>query len=89
MRGSGDWLSALAQPHTSKLPTPAVMLNDWEIPGQFVYPRGAARGLIELVRSGLLDIGPIRPKVFPLADLPQAMDAAAAAGNLDIVVVKP
>jgi alcohol dehydrogenase len=76
---------------TVPLPIPytAVMLNDWEILGQFMYPRGAARRLVELVRSGLLDIRPIRPKVFPLADLPQAMDAAAAAGNLDLVVVKP
>jgi alcohol dehydrogenase len=76
---------------TVPLPIPytAVMLNDWEILGQFMYPRGAARRLVELVRSGLLDIRPIRPKVFPLADLPQAMDAAAAAGNLDIIVVKP
>ena len=76
---------------TVPLPIPytAVMLNDWEILGQFMYPRNAARRLGELVRSGLLDISAIRPNVFPLVDLPQAMDAAAAAGNLDIVVVKP
>ncbi len=62
---------------TVPLPIPytAVMLNDWEILGQFMDPRGAARRLIELVRSGLLDIGPIHPKVFPLADLPQARAA--------------
>lgn len=76
---------------TVPLPIPytAVMLNDWEILGQFMYPRSAARKLVELVRSGLLDLSPILPKVFPLADLPEAMDAAAAAGNLEIVVVKP
>lgn len=76
---------------TVPLPIPytAVMLNDWEILGQFMYPRSAARRLVELVRSGLLDLSPILPKVFPLADLPEAMDAAAAAGNLEIVVVKP
>jgi hypothetical protein len=29
------------------------------------------------------------PNVFPLAELPAAMDAAARAGNLESVVVKP
>jgi len=35
------------------------MLNDWEIIGQFMYPAGAYRRLLELLRSGLLDISPI------------------------------
>lgn len=79
----GSMLVPLPIPYTT------VMLNDWEILGQFMSPRFAARRLVELVRSGRLDPGLVRPTVFPLADLPAAMDAAAAAGSLEIVVMKP
>jgi alcohol dehydrogenase len=42
-----------------------------------------------MVRSGELDVRAITANVFPLAELPAAMDAAARAGNLESVVVKP
>jgi alcohol dehydrogenase len=76
---------------TVDLPIPCtqVMLNNWEILGQFMFPASAHRRLIELVRGGLLDIGAIRPKVFPLAALREAMDAAAEAGNFWVVVARP
>src|SRR5260370_160824 len=59
---------------TTELPVPytAVMLNSWEILGQFMYPASAYLRLLDLLRSGLLDITPIRPRVYPLAELPQA-----------------
>jgi alcohol dehydrogenase len=66
-----------------------LMRNNWEIIGQFMYPAGAYLRLLGLVRAGLLDISPIRPKVYPLAELPRAMDAAAAAGSLECVIVCP
>jgi alcohol dehydrogenase len=76
---------------TTALPVPylTVMMNDLEIVGQFMYPANAYRRVLDLVRSGLLDIRPIRPVVFPLEELPQAMEAAATAGNLECVVVMP
>ena len=76
---------------TTDLPLPygAVMLNSWEIIGQFMYPASAYRRLLDLLRSGLLDISAIRPRVFPLADLPTAMEAAATAGNLECIVMQP
>jgi alcohol dehydrogenase len=76
---------------TTDLPLPytAVMLNSWEIIGQFMYPAGAYRRLLDLLRSGLLDISAIRRRVYPLADLPQAMEAAATAGNLECIVMQP
>jgi alcohol dehydrogenase len=66
-----------------------IMRNDWEIIGQFMYPAGAYRRLLDLLRAGLLDIGAIRPLTFPLAALPQAAEAAARASNLECVVVEP
>jgi alcohol dehydrogenase len=76
---------------TTDLPLPytAVMLNSWEIIGQFMYPASAYRRLLDLLRSGLLDISAIRPRVFPLADLRVAMEAAATAGNLECIVMRP
>ena len=66
-----------------------IMRNNWEILGQFMYPVGAYRRLIGLLRAGLLDISPIRPRRFPLAALPEATKAAATASSLECVVVEP
>jgi len=76
---------------TTELPIPygLVMVNDLEIIGQFMYPRGAHRRLLDLLRSGLLDMSPIKAVVYPLAKLPEAMEAAASAGNLQCVVMEP
>jgi alcohol dehydrogenase len=76
---------------TTELPVPytTVMLNSWEILGQFMYPASAYLRLLDLLRSGLLDITAIRPRVYPLAELPQAMEAAATAGNLECIVMQP
>lgn len=76
---------------TTDLPVPytQLMLNNWEILGQFMYPADAYLRLIALVRGGLLNMGAIRPRVFALSALPEAMAAAAQAGNLEYVVVRP
>jgi alcohol dehydrogenase len=76
---------------TVPLPIPyaAVMLNNWEIIGQFMYPRDAYRRLIGFVRSGKLDLSLLTPRIFPLAKLPEAMDAAGRATSLEYIVVRP
>ena len=79
----GSMTTDLTVPYTT------LMLNSWEIIGQFMYPAGAYRRLLDLLRSGLLDIRRIQPRVFPLAALPEAMEAAATAGNLEYIVVQP
>ena len=66
-----------------------MMANDLEIIGQFMYPADANRRLLELVRMGQLDLSAIVPKIFALADLAHAMDAAAEAKSLECVVVTP
>ncbi|WP_221121893.1 zinc-binding dehydrogenase [Rhizobium lentis] len=76
---------------TTPLPVPytLVMLNDWEILGQFMYPARAYGRLLELLRSGLLDVGRIQPRLYPLSNLYEAMDVAAAASNFEYVVMQP
>jgi alcohol dehydrogenase len=66
-----------------------VIRNNWEIIGQFMYPAGAYRSLLGLVRAKLLDLSPVRALRFPLAALTAAMDAATNATNLECVVVEP
>ncbi|SOE95452.1 alcohol dehydrogenase [Burkholderia sp. D7] len=74
-----------------KVPIPVpymeLMLNGWEILGQFMYPRDAYRRLLDLIRCGLLDINLLRSRVYPLAALPGAMEAAAQASNFECVVM--
>jgi NADPH:quinone reductase-like Zn-dependent oxidoreductase len=70
------------------LPVPytELMLNNWEVLGQFMYPRDAYARLLDLIRSGLLDLSALNSRVYPLGALRDAMDAAAA-GNFDCVVI--
>ena len=72
------------------LPVPYVelMLNGWEVIGNFMYPRDAFARLFDLVRAGQLSLATLEPKSYPLAELPAAMEAAAAAGSLECVVMQ-
>ncbi|PCE24007.1 alcohol dehydrogenase [Paraburkholderia acidicola] len=74
---------------TVPLPVPytELMLNGWEILGQFMYPRDAYRRLLDLLRSGLLDMNLLRSRVYPLSALPEAMEAAAHASNVECIVI--
>jgi alcohol dehydrogenase len=65
------------------------MLNNLEILGQFMYPQDTFMRLVDLVRSGLLDVKAIRTRSFPLDALPGAMEAATTADGLECLVVKP
>jgi alcohol dehydrogenase len=65
-----------------------VLINDWEIIGNFMYRASAYLGLVALLRAGLLDLGPVRIASFALADLPQAIEAAATMRGLACTVVR-
>jgi alcohol dehydrogenase len=76
---------------TTPLPLPygEVIRNNWKMIGQFMYPAHAYRSLLSVLRAGLLDISAIRSRRFPLAALPEAIDAAATATSLECVAVEP
>lgn len=65
-----------------------VMFNNLEIIGNFMHPQKAYLPLLALVRSGQLDLSPFKPRIFTLADLDAAMQAAGKAKNLELVVVR-
>ena len=64
-----------------------MMFNNWEIIGNFMHPQGAYLPLLSLVRSGQLDLSPIKAKVFSLPELEPAIEYASKAGSLEITVV--
>jgi alcohol dehydrogenase len=64
-----------------------LMFNNLEIIGNFMHPQNAYLSLLSLVRSGQLDMSPIKSKVFSLPDLWQAMEYAGKAKSLELVVV--
>jgi alcohol dehydrogenase len=57
-------------------------LERLEIIGNFMHPVDAYRSVLAMIRSGALEVTAIVPKVFLLADLPAAMEAAASADSL-------
>jgi alcohol dehydrogenase len=65
-----------------------LMLNSWEVLGQFMHPQDAYLRLLDLIRAGLLDVAALHARCFPLASLREAMDAAATASSLEYVVVQ-
>jgi alcohol dehydrogenase len=69
------------------IPYTEVMLNSWEILGQFMYPRTAYAQLLKLVGSGLLAAEAIRALEFPFAEVPEAINAAASASSAECVVI--
>lgn len=67
----------------------AMLMNNWELIGQFMYPADAYLRLFQLVRAGLLDLTTITPHTYALADLPAAIAAAAQVDSVACVVVTP
>jgi alcohol dehydrogenase len=64
-----------------------MMINDWEVIGNFMYQPSAFKTLASLIRSGQLDLDLVRISRFPLSELPEAMRKAAAMRGLDCTVV--
>jgi alcohol dehydrogenase len=64
-----------------------MMFNNWEIIGNFMHQQSAYLPLLSLIRSGQLNLNPIKPKVFPLRNLEDAMEYAGNAGSLELTVV--
>jgi alcohol dehydrogenase len=64
-----------------------MLANDWHIMGCFMYPPEAPARLAGLIAAGLLDLGKIHVRSFPLHELEKAMDAAASMRGLDVTVL--
>ena len=63
------------------LPYPWLMRNSVTLRGQWMYPRTANHRLIEMVRSGVLDLSHETVTTFPLVAANEAVEHAAAHGR--------
>ncbi|MGO4379637.1 zinc-binding alcohol dehydrogenase family protein [Pseudoduganella sp. RAF19] len=70
------------------LPYGALMLNNWEIMGNFMYQPEDAQALIALLRGKQLDLSPVTVRSFALAALPEAARAASDMQGLQATVVQ-
>jgi alcohol dehydrogenase len=78
------------QPHELAIPYNWLMRNSITIRGQWMYPRTANASLIALGRAGLVDLAAFDVAAFPLEEVAQAMDYAAAhAGAFKMTVLRP
>jgi alcohol dehydrogenase len=66
-----------------------MLANDWEVVGQFMYPRTAPGELARLAAEGLLDLKKIVVTSFPLAEFRRAVEAAALMQGLDLTATVP
>ncbi|NEJ93913.1 hypothetical protein [Rhizobium ruizarguesonis] len=72
------------------LPYPWIMRNLITIRGQWMYETAVIPGLVNLIRSGLLDLDQWAVTAFPLAEANQAVvHAADNAGPFKLTVLEP
>ncbi len=53
-----------------------------------MYAKKSYSRLLDLIRNGILDLTKIKPVIYPLDQLGEAMDKAAEIGNLQCVIVR-
>lgn len=64
-----------------------VMVNNWEVIGNFMYASSAYRRLLDLIRAGAFPLGATKVTTFSLRNLPEAIEAAARSRGLECTVV--
>jgi alcohol dehydrogenase len=72
-----------------ELPIPygEMLLNNWELIGNFMYSRADYLALVALVASGQLSLDAVELATFPFVQLEAAIDRAGAAQGLQCTVV--
>lgn len=72
-----------------ELPIPygEMLINNWELIGNFMYTRADYLTLVSLVASGQLSLEGIELTRYPFAELEAAIDRAGAAQGLQCTVV--
>ncbi|MFH0286502.1 alcohol dehydrogenase catalytic domain-containing protein [Vibrio owensii] len=64
-----------------------ILLNNWEVKGNFMYSKEDYLALISMVKSGLIDLTKIPVKAFSLEYIEQGIDAAGKLQGLNSVVL--
>jgi len=64
-----------------------MLLNNWELIGNFMYTRADYLALVALVASGQLPLGAVELQAYPFTELEAAIDAAGQMAGLQCTVV--
>ena len=64
-----------------------MLVNNWEVKGNFMYTKEDYLALITMVKSGLVDLDTIPLQQFPLGDIESGIEAAKALQGLDSVIL--
>ncbi|MDK9735943.1 zinc-binding dehydrogenase [Vibrio sp. D404a] len=64
-----------------------MLLNNWEIKGNFMYTKQDYLALIAMVKSGLVDLSLISLKQFSLSEIDDGIEAAKSLQGLDSVIL--
>ncbi|WED24959.1 SDR family NAD(P)-dependent oxidoreductase [Vibrio sp. JC009] len=64
-----------------------LLLNNWEIKGNFMYTKEDYLALISLVKSGLINLSQIPAKTFSIEEIEQGIDEAGQLQGLNSVVL--
>ncbi len=65
-----------------------MLLNNWEIKGNFMYKHTDVQRVISLVKNGLIDLNLIKTKTFNYQEIYEAISAASKVKGLENVVLK-
>lgn len=69
------------------IPYGDMLLNNWELIGNFMYTREDYLALVALVASGQLSLDGVEVTAYPFAQLEAAIDCAGSAQGLQCTVV--
>jgi threonine dehydrogenase-like Zn-dependent dehydrogenase len=75
--------------HELALPYQRIQRQQLTVTGSFMFGSATALEVWQLVRSGALDLGPVRAHSFTLDQFDAALDAAASLSGLDYAVLLP
>jgi hypothetical protein len=65
-----------------------LVIGDLTIVGQFTYPKDSLARLIAMAEGGVLDLGAMQIRSFPLAEFPAAMTHAAGMRGIQATVLR-
>ncbi|MGL5878643.1 MAG: alcohol dehydrogenase, partial [Xenococcaceae cyanobacterium] len=71
------------------LPYHKIMLEQLTITGSFMYPKHAASEIVKMIASGTLNLEIVKPYIFSLNDIEEAIEKASSLTGFDYCVLVP
>ncbi|WP_100487795.1 hypothetical protein [Sporolactobacillus pectinivorans] len=71
------------------LPYLTMLIKELNIKGSFMYPDFAPAHIVEMIRSGLLNLKALHPKTYILDQVNQAIAEAPQSRGLEYAILQP